>query len=62
MGLSKCSGDGCEIKDNCLRFTAHPNSLWQSNIAPAYKPDKKTCWNLMLSREAIERVKAQEGK
>ena len=46
--ISKCSGDGCTLKDTCLRFTS-PATLWQSNIAPAYKPDKQSCWNFMFN-------------
>ena len=28
--ISMCSGDGCEAKHTCYRFTAKPGLAWQS--------------------------------
>jgi len=28
--ITMCSGEGCELKDTCLRFTAKPNEHRQS--------------------------------
>lgn len=28
--ITKCTGEGCELKDNCYRYTAPSSELWQS--------------------------------
>lgn len=31
--ISKCAGNGCDLREECYRFTA-PASQWQSFIVP----------------------------
>ncbi len=41
MDTTMCKGDGCPLKDNCLRFTAKPNEYRQAYfITPPYKKDE----------------------
>lgn len=46
--ISKCPGKECPLKDNCVRYTTPEDSIIQSWIGPAYDPEKKDCWNLLL--------------
>lgn len=32
--IAKCTGDGCQIKHQCLRYTAKPARLWQNWMMP----------------------------
>lgn len=39
--ITMCNGNGCPKKDNCYRFKANPNLLWQSYFMETpYKDDK----------------------
>ena len=35
--ISKCSGEGCPLREACYRFTAPTSEYHQSWIAPPYK-------------------------
>lgn len=44
--ISKCSGEGCNQKEKCYRFTAKPNEYyqsWMSSPAPDPLPKKWKC-------------------
>ena len=61
--ISKCSGEGCPVKDTCRRFTVQSDNLWQSNIAPAYKTEGETCWNYLQDTKSVnKRIAAQRGE
>jgi hypothetical protein len=30
MDITMCSGDNCQKKESCYRFTALPNDYWQA--------------------------------
>lgn len=61
--MSKCSGEGCPLKDNCLRYTLPTNDLWQSFLAPAYDGHRMTCWNRLQDTKSVnKRIEVQRGK
>jgi hypothetical protein len=39
-----CQGEGCEARDRCYRFTAKPNSKWQSYFSTPL--EKNIVWEL----------------
>jgi hypothetical protein len=39
MDITKCYGEGCPVRNNCYRFTASANEMWQSYFA---EPPGKT--------------------
>lgn len=42
--ISKCSGEGCPLKEECYRFTAPANEFWQSYFTTVpYDKEKKEC-------------------
>lgn len=41
MDISMCTGDNCQLKEKCLRFTG-PKGIWQSYSAWPGNTDK-TC-------------------
>ena len=41
--ISKCEGKDCPIKENCYRFKAIPNPLWQSYSNFIYDKVKEKC-------------------
>lgn len=46
MDITKCSGEGCLIKDKCFCFTSKANPLYQSYfVEPPFKKteDKFSC-------------------
>ena len=38
--ISKCSGKDCNIKDQCYRYTASADNIFQSYIAPQIEDGK----------------------
>jgi len=42
--ISKCTGKGCPLKEECYRFTAPAKELWQSYFTNVpYDESKKEC-------------------
>ena len=41
--ISKCSGEGCPMKETCYRFTAIADKLWQSYFMNAPIKEDNTC-------------------
>jgi hypothetical protein len=42
--ITKCSGEGCLLKDNCYRFTAESSDCLQSYLAEVpYDKELNTC-------------------
>lgn len=37
MDITKCTGDGCTLKEICKRYTAEANPNWQSFVDPPFK-------------------------
>lgn len=50
--ISKCTGDGCALRDKCQRYTAEA-SEWQSWVLGAYSADHDFC-ELFLSNGTAE--------
>ena len=34
MGVAKCNGEDCKLKEKCYRYTKEPHPYWQTYIAP----------------------------
>lgn len=41
--ISKCEGEGCQIKETCYRFTSEPSEFMQSYFMNAPIKEDKTC-------------------
>ena len=50
MDGTKCEGKDCPLKENCYRFTAPSNNMWQSYFVEyPYNKETKECeylWKL----------------
>lgn len=61
MEITKCSGDNCPHKENCYRFTAEAEDMWESYfVEPPIKDGKcdhylgangKLIWNNKQEKE-----------
>ena len=65
--ISKCTGEGCLLKEKCYRFVAEPNPYWQSYMAPPKKSvkNKDECnyyWSLIDESEDDEREIVSKGE
>ncbi len=41
--IAMCLGDRCNAKDECHRYTAKPDGLWQSWLSTVPSKDGKAC-------------------
>ena len=41
--ISMCRGDGCYVRDECYRFTARPDGMWQAWLSTTPTDDGKAC-------------------
>jgi len=55
--FSLCSGDGCPVRDLCLRFTFQSTSTFQSWIIPEEKG--KSCQYFIPSRQETSTTKGE---
>jgi hypothetical protein len=60
--ISKCTGNGCKIKEKCWRFTAPAEPLWQSYAAFDTQPVNKAAecngfWDITPKKIPVKRRK-----
>ena len=63
--ITKCYGLNCPLAQNCYRYTADINSVWQDWMTERYEPETKECplyipddeyWGLKESEDASKRT------
>lgn len=50
--ITMCAGEGCPIKEDCYRFTAKPNGLYQSYFSVVPYDRKLGCDHYWENRSA----------
>lgn len=58
--ISKCTGEGCPIKEKCYRYTA-PTSIWQSYLDIKYEENCDYYWPNIAQKERQNTEQSSES-